>query len=234
MTLHFQNLEDSTEISPSSTSIPARSPAAFARSPGIYRSGLKRVFDTTLIVIALPIILPLILILAACVTSDGARPFYTQIRIGRNGRKFRMWKLRTMMPGAENYLRDYLAGNPVARAEWNATQKLKDDPRVTRVGRFLRRSSIDELPQLWNVLTGSMSLVGPRPMMVDQQAVYHGTSYYNLRPGITGLWQISDRNEGEFAGRVKYDDAYDRDVSFRTDMSILARTVSVVLRCTGY
>ena len=166
--------------------------------------------------------------------ADGGRAFYSQTRIGRNGRTFRMWKLRTMVPDAEARLREYIATNPAARAEWNATQKLKNDPRITRVGRFLRKSSIDELPQLWNVLTGSMSLVGPRPMMVEQQALYYGHGYYNQRPGITGLWQISDRNESEFAGRVRYDDIYDRCVSLKTDVAILIRTVGVVLRCTGY
>ncbi len=227
MTIHFSNLNDVTEISP-----PAN--GASSRPRGLYRSGVKRLFEVLLVLLSLPIVLPLILVLAALAASDGARPFYTQTRIGRSGRKFRMWKLRTMVPGADDMLREYLDANPSARAEWDATQKLKNDPRITRIGRFLRRSSIDELPQLWNVVNGTMSLVGPRPMMVDQQATYYGKGYYNLRPGITGMWQVSDRNESDFVDRIKHDDAYDREISFRTDASILMRTFSVVLRCTGY
>lgn len=227
MTLHFSRPETATEFSPFV-------PGTGIRRRGFYRNGAKRVFDTGLILLALPIILPLVAVLALLVSLDGGKPFYTQTRIGRDGRRFRMWKLRSMIPDAEAQLRDHLAANPAARAEWDATQKLKDDPRITRLGRFLRKSSIDELPQLWNVLNGSMSLVGPRPMMVEQQAFYYGRGYYNLRPGITGLWQISDRNESDFTGRVKHDDAYDRELSLGTDIRVLARTIGVVLRCTGY
>lgn len=230
MTLHFPGLDNAADIAPTSLDNTARK----LRRTGVYRNGGKRLLEGALVLLALPIVLPLIALLAVVVSLDGGRAFYTQIRIGRNGRTFRMWKLRSMVPGADALLRDYLAKNPAAQAEWDATQKLKDDPRITRVGRFLRKSSIDELPQLWNVLNGSMSLVGPRPMMVDQQAFYFGQGYYNLRPGITGLWQISDRNESNFADRVKFDDVYDRKVSLKTDMSILMRTVGVVLRCTGY
>ena len=102
------------------------------------------------------------------------------------------------------------------------------------MGRILRKTSLDELPQLWNVANGAMSLVGPRPMMVDQQAFYPGEAYYALRPGLTGLWQVSDRNDCEFAGRVRFDDQYERTVSLRTDIHVIARTVGVVMRGTGY
>lgn len=230
MTLHFPDLDNAADIASPSQDNTARK----SRRAGVYRNGGKRLLESTFVLLALPIILPLIAFLAVVVSLDGGRAFYTQTRIGQNGRTFRMWKLRSMVPGADALLRDYLAKNPAARAEWDATQKLKNDPRITPLGRFLRKSSIDELPQLWNVLNGSMSLVGPRPMMVDQQAFYFGQGYYNLRPGITGLWQISDRNESDFADRVKFDDVYDRKVSLKTDMSILMRTVGVVLRCTGY
>ncbi len=131
-------------------------------------------------------------------------------------------------------LQAYLAQNPKARAEWDATQKLKDDPRVTRLGRLLRKTSIDELPQLWNVVRGEMSLVGPRPMMISQRALYPGTAYYSLRPGITGFWQVSERNDCEFAQRARFDAEYDSRVSFAVDLSILIRTVQVVCRATGY
>ena len=178
--------------------------------------------------------LPLILFLALLVACDGGNPFFAQKRLGRNGRVFRILKLRSMVVDAERRLEAHLDENPEARAQWNSTQKLKQDPRVTLVGRFLRKTSMDELPQLLNVLNGTMSLVGPRPMMVDQRVMYYGQSYYRLRPGITGLWQISARNESEFVARVRYDEEYHRDLSGWLDMKILVRTVVVVLRGTGY
>ncbi len=210
----------------------ASDPAAPAR--GLYRGGLKRALDSVLILAALPFVLPLLAILAALVARDGGRPFYSQKRVGLNGRIFTMWKLRTMVVDAEAALEAHLAADPAARAEWTTTQKLKNDPRITRTGRFLRRSSIDELPQLLNVLAGHMSLVGPRPMMPDQQALYPGQAYFALRPGITGFWQISDRNESSFAARARFDADYHRALSFGTDVGVLTATVRVVLRCTGY
>ena len=201
---------------------------------GIYRNGAKRVVETLLVLLTSPVTLPLILFLALLVACDGGNPFFVQKRLGRNGRVFRILKLRSMVVGAERRLEAHLDENPEARAQWNSTQKLKQDPRVTLVGRFLRKTSLDELPQLLNVLNGTMSLVGPRPMMVDQRVMYYGQSYYRLRPGITGLWQISARNESEFVARVRYDEEYHRDLSGWLDMKILLRTVVVVLRGTGY
>lgn len=199
-----------------------------------YRTIGKRVFDVTLVVLTLPISLPLILVMAIFVAMDGGNPFYTQARIGRGGRIFNMLKLRTMVPNADAQLKRYLAENPAAKAEWDATQKLKKDPRITLLGRVLRKCSIDELPQLFNVLTGSMSLVGPRPMMVDQKELYKGQGYYAVRPGLTGFWQISERNECNFTDRARFDDAYNRSVSLRTDVTVIARTFKVVLNGTGY
>jgi lipopolysaccharide/colanic/teichoic acid biosynthesis glycosyltransferase len=177
---------------------------------------------------------PITIILAILIRLNGHTPFYVQRRVGREGKVFRMWKFQTMVPDAERVLERYIAENPDARAEWNAHQKLKNDPRITLVGHFLRKTSLDELPQFWNVLTGDMSLVGPRPMMVDQKAIYPGTSYYRMRPGITGLWQISDRNKCEFRDRAKFDEDYERVISFGSDIGIMARTLGVVLRGTGY
>jgi lipopolysaccharide/colanic/teichoic acid biosynthesis glycosyltransferase len=145
-----------------------------------------------------------------------------------------MWKLRTMVRNADQHLEAYLAQNPTARREWDATQKLKNDPRITPFGRLLRKTSIDELPQLFNVLNGTMSLVGPRPMMLDQEKYYHGTEYYCMRPGITGLWQVSDRNNCAFRDRVDYDAIYCRELSLKTDLSLLCKTVGVVCRATGH
>lgn len=190
--------------------------------------------DVALTLLLLPFVVPFIAAAALLIALDGHNPFYSQIRIGRAGKTFRMWKLRTMVNNADELLEAYLAENPVAKLEWDSTQKLKKDPRITLVGRILRKTSLDELPQLFNVFNGTMSVVGPRPMMVCQKGSYSGEGYYRLQPGITGLWQVSDRNEGEFVGRVRYDDIYDRTVSLRTDLWVLMRTVVVVIRCTGY
>lgn len=204
-----------------------------APKSGLYRDVIKRAVDVALVLLSLPIILPVILLLALCVSWSGGKPFYTQKRVGRDGKIFNLLKLRTMIHDADEVLETYLTDNPAMRTEWDTKQKLLDDPRVTPLGRFLRKSSIDELPQLFNVLRGDMSLVGPRPMMVDQRDLYPGHDYFELRPGITGLWQISDRNKTSFADRAFYDARYNQRLSFQTDASILVSTVSVVLRGTG-
>ncbi|MFC3169723.1 sugar transferase [Paracoccus fontiphilus] len=208
-------------------------PSHAKQSPWFYRSLVKRPLDMLLVLLTSPIVVPLVLLLALIVMVDGKNPFYSQKRIGRDGRIFRMWKLRSMVHDADQRLESYLAGNPQARQEWDAAQKLRQDPRVTAFGRLLRASSMDELPQLWNVLTGEMSLVGPRPMMPDQQNLYSGDGYYRLRPGITGFWQTAGRNRTTFAARAWYDDRYERSLSFGSDLAILLRTVSVVLGRTG-
>ena len=201
---------------------------------GLYRRRLKRVFDIVAIVAALPIILPMIAVLALLIRRDGGPVFYVQDRVGRGGRLFRFWKLRSMVVDAEARLEAHLAAHPEARAEWEATQKLKDDPRVTGIGRVIRKTSMDELPQLWNVMRGDMSLVGPRPIMTDQLPLYPGRAYFSLRPGLTGFWQVGDRNETNFASRAVYDTSYARNVSFLTDVAVLFLTIRTVLRGTGY
>ncbi|WP_255440680.1 sugar transferase [Paracoccus sp. MC1854] len=218
--------------------VPHRDYLEFARSlapvGGVYAGGLKRGFETLLILAAAPVVLPLILLLALMIAVESGKPFYVQKRVGRGGKAFRLWKLRTMVVDADDRLEAHLAADPAARAEWERTQKLKADPRVTCIGRLLRKTSLDELPQLLNVLNGTMALVGPRPMMVNQQMMYDGLAYYRLRPGITGPWQISARNGSEFVARVRYDDQYAASVSLRTDLRIIARTMVVLPRCTGY
>lgn len=212
-------------------------PVAVSTEPqpgGFYRHFLKRALDVTAILLAAPFILPMVGLLALMVSRDGGSVFYTQQRVGRGGRAFRMWKLRTMVSDADERLEMYLQSNPEARREWDETQKLKSDPRITRAGHFLRRASLDEVPQLWNVFVGDMSLVGPRPMMLNQQALYPGKAYFTLRPGITGYWQTAGRNKTTFEARVDFDDDYARDLSLWTDIKVLARTVGVVMRCTGY
>ena len=200
---------------------------------GFYRDGAKRALDVTLIVLSLPIVLPVILTLALLVALNGGTPFYTHARVGKGGHIFQMWKLRSMVCDADAVLEGYLAENPDMRREWNTKQKLLKDPRVTRLGAFLRKTSLDELPQLFNVLRGDMSLVGPRPMMVDQQELYPGRDYFEVRPGITGPWQISDRNDTSFAERAFYDARYNKTLSLKKDANILLATFRVVLRGTG-
>jgi len=199
----------------------------------LYRRSVKRWLDVLFVLAALPIILPVLLILAGALAIGGHSPFFRQERIGLGGRVFTLWKLRTMVPDAEARLAEHLARDEAARREWDAYQKLACDPRITSFGQFLRKSSLDELPQLWNVLVGDMSLVGPRPMLPEQQDLYPGTAYYALRPGLTGTWQISDRNQSTFAQRADFDSDYERNLSFVTDFRILLATVGVVLRATG-
>lgn len=203
----------------------------------LYETRVKRWVDLAFVFAALVtvgvILVPLLAIMLLLVARDGHNPIYKQRRIGRDGRIFSIYKIRTMVHDADQRLDDYLGANPECRAEWDAHQKLAFDPRITRVGRFLRKSSLDELPQLWNVVRGDMSLVGPRPMMVHQKALYPGRAYYEMRPGITGPWQVSDRNRSTFAERANFDADYHYRLSFLTDMNILRKTVSVVLRGTG-
>lgn len=194
----------------------------------------KRTLDLALVIMAAPLVLPLVLLFALMLWIEGGSPFYWQSRLGRGGKEFSMLKLRSMVCNADAKLARLLENDPEMRAEWETTQKLRHDPRVTRLGALLRQTSLDELPQLWNVLRGEMSLVGPRPMMPDQLALYgDATDYTALLPGITGIWQVSTRNESSFAHRAIIDAEYRKTVSFRTDVALLFKTVSVVLRRTG-
>lgn len=229
MTLQLNELSDDFDRS----SAPV-GPVKIAYRSGIYRNYCKRPFDILAVLVGSVIVGPLILLIAIIVAFDGSNPFYWNERVGRGGRTFRMLKLRTMVPDADRQLEAYLSRDAEARLEWNSTQKLKSDPRITWLGRFLRKTSLDELPQLWNVLIGDMSLVGPRPMMPSQRPLYHGLAYYNLRPGITGTWQVSDRNESAFSKRADFDTEYDETLSMRNDLWLLWSTVWVVLKGTGY
>ena len=200
-----------------------------------YRKHGKRALDIAFVMLTLPVTLPVTLTCAIALWFEGGQPFYRQKRLGENGKTFSILKLRTMGTNAEQDLKDLLAHNEALRAEWETTQKLKNDPRITRVGTFLRSTSLDELPQFLNVLKGEMSVVGPRPMMPDQLPLYPDpSSYFALRPGITGAWQVSDRNENSFAHRATIDTGYDASLSFLGDLKIIAKTVGVVLRRTGY
>lgn len=199
-----------------------------------YRHSFKRAVDIVFVLMAVVPTVALLLPLMAIIALDGRSPIYVQKRLGRGGRVFHMFKLRSMVAGADEVLESYLERNPKARAEWDRTQKLKADPRITAFGKFIRMSSLDELPQLFNVLLGDMSLVGPRPMMVEQKDLYPGAAYYEMRPGITGFWQVSERNETSFSERALYDTAYFRQMSLVTDMRVILATLRVVMRGTGY
>lgn len=198
-----------------------------------YQDRVKRVLDLGLILISLPIALPVLGLIALALLLQGQNPIFLQRRVGRGGRIFTMVKFRTMGGNPDQVLSDHLALDRSAAREWRIRQKLKSDPRVTPIGRFLRRSSLDELPQLWNVLIGDMSLVGPRPMLAEQRPLYPGRSYFRMRPGITGPWQVSKRNQSEFAARARFDAIYDLRQGVLVDLGLLARTVSVVVRQTG-
>lgn len=162
--------------------------------------------------------------------SSGAPVLYSQPRYGRGGRVFKFYKFRSMLPNSAQILEEHLKNDPVARQQWDDYQKLENDPRITRFGKFIRKTSLDELPQFWNVLVGDMSLVGPRPCMLDQKGLY-GTDwsfYCAVRPGITGLWQVSGRNQLSYKKRVALDVAYVETLSVGRDIGIFIRTIWVV------
>jgi undecaprenyl-phosphate galactose phosphotransferase len=196
---------------------------------------VKRLFDLVVASLILVAIGPLFLVLCACVATSGRPIFFAHTRIGRHGRPFRCLKFRTMAPDAERRLAEILERDPRAAAEWQRTRKLKNDPRVTRIGRFLRRTSLDELPQLINVIKGEMSLVGPRPVTAEEVEAYgeHRDCYLQSRPGITGLWQVSGRNQLDFRRRVHLDAFYVQNWSLFRDIVILLMTIRVVFSGRG-
>jgi len=199
------------------------------------REHLKRGFDVTMAMGIILAFLPLLMIVFAALLVQG-RPFLIRHqRVGRKGQVFPCLKFRTMVTDADAKLQEHLAASAEARAEWEATRKLKIDPRVTALGRVLRKSSLDELPQLFNVLRGEMSLVGPRPIVAAEVRHYGGSMsiYEQVRPGMTGAWQISGRNDTSYARRVALDCEYVATQSFRGDLSILLRTFPAVLAARG-
>lgn len=202
---------------------------------GFYRRRGKRLFDIVVATLMLILLSPVILLLALSIGLDGGWPFFGHTRIGRSGTFFKCYKLRTMVMGAETRLSMILATDPDAAAEWARVRKLSNDPRITRLGSLLRATSIDELPQLWNVIKGDMSLVGPRPVTFGELEYYgeQAGDYLSMRPGLTGPWQVGFRNEVSFATRAQVDTDYSRSYCFLNDMGIALRTVGVVCRRTG-
>ncbi|MCA3422931.1 MAG: sugar transferase [Roseomonas sp.] len=196
----------------------------------------KRALDIIGAGLGLVLLSPFFLIVALMVRADGGPAFFAHQRVGRGGKLFGCLKFRSMVIDSQARLEALLASDPAARAEWEATRKLKNDPRITRIGRFLRSTSLDELPQLINVLRGEMSLVGPRPVQVAEIDRYYGASaahYMAVRPGITGLWQVSGRSETSYESRVALDVSYVSRPSMLTDLSILLRTPVAVLSRRG-
>jgi Undecaprenyl-phosphate galactose phosphotransferase WbaP len=192
--------------------------------------------DITLILVAAPYIFLIFSIIFILIWLDSGGPiFYSQIRIGRNGKKFKLYKFRTMVQNADQILRVYLNESPSLKAEWLTTHKLQKDPRVTRVGAILRKASLDELPQLWNILIGDMSIVGPRPIVDAEVEKYANCFdlYKQVRPGLTGLWQVSGRSDTSYEYRVELDTYYVLNRSLKLDLKILLKTVVVVLQGRG-
>jgi exopolysaccharide production protein ExoY len=196
----------------------------------------KRALDIIGAGVGLVLLAPFFLIVALLVRADGGPAFFAHQRVGRGGKLFGCLKFRSMVIDSQARLEALLANDPAARAEWEATRKLKNDPRITRIGSFLRSTSLDELPQLINVLRGEMSLVGPRPVQEAEIDRYYGASaahYMAVRPGITGLWQVSGRSETSYESRVALDVSYVSRPSLLADFSILLRTPVAVLSRRG-
>jgi len=201
-----------------------------------YNRAIKRIFDLTLTIFGGLMISPVLLVIALAVAIENrGRIIFAHRRVGAAGKKFSCYKFQTMVPDAEARLKEYLAENPAARREWEETFKLTNDPRVTKLGNFLRRTSLDELPQLWNVIRGEMSLVGPRPI-VQAEVVRYGKNireYYMVLPGITGMWQVSGRSDTTYPERVAMDTWYVRNWSVWIDIMYLFKTVKAVVGGKG-
>lgn len=196
---------------------------------------VKRVFDITTSLVILVLAAPAFLLICFILFCFGGTVFYSHQRIGAGGEPFMCLKFRTMVRNGDQVLAATLASDPVARAEWEAKRKLINDPRVTWIGRLLRKTSLDELPQLINVLRGDMSLVGPRPIVREEESKYGDDLVYYMavRPGITGLWQVSGRSNTSFDRRVALDRSYVEQWSLRDDFLILLRTIPALLARDG-
>lgn len=196
---------------------------------------IKRLFDIIVSALLLVLLSPVFLALSYVIRKDGGNAVYGHERVGQGGKKFKCLKFRSMVTNSQEVLEHLLATDPAAKAEWDLDFKLKNDPRITKIGDFLRKSSLDELPQLWNVLKGEMSLVGPRPVVEEEVLRYHENKDYYLlaKPGMTGLWQVSGRNDVDYEKRVYFDAWYVKNWSLWHDICILYKTIAVVLKRDG-
>jgi len=223
--------EELIEVTSSVTTLMRRQRVAAATKSAVS----KRTMDVLLALAIALFFAPIIVTCWLVLLASGGPVVFSQTRVGKNAQKFKIYKFRTMVPDAPAVLKKLLAENAELRAEYERDHKLKNDPRVTPVGRFLRRTSLDELPQLWNVLKGEMSIVGPRPVEMFEMAKYgvHAHYYYGSKPGLTGLWQISGRSNLGYEQRVAMDTYYSRKQSLILDIIIVAKTVRVVLFRSG-
>ena len=206
------------------------------RTSGVHYRLVKRLLDIVIVCSLLPCLLPLLLIVAAIVRISSPGPiFYRQRRLGRFGREFNLWKFRSMYVNGDEILRSHLHLNHEAAREWAQSRKLKMDPRVTKLGNVLRRASLDELPQFFNVLAGSMSLVGPRPIVSAERSQYRDAYFFyaSAKPGLTGLWQVSGRSDLAYHQRVTLDEEYIRRWNLALDIQILWRTAGAVWGSRG-
>ncbi len=203
---------------------------------GLYARCLKRVFDILLTLLAAPVILPVSLLIAALIKLDSRGPALIKVkRLGQNHSTFYKYKFRTMVVDAEKVLQELLASNPELRTEYEATYKIQNDPRITRFGRLLRKTSMDELAQVLNVIRGEMSWIGPRDILAKELEMYgeHGERFVLVKPGITGLWQVSGRSRLPYSERVRLDIHYIDHLSLSLDLKILFRTIPVVVLGDG-
>lgn len=196
---------------------------------------MKRPVDIIYAILLLPLIAPVVFILWALVKRDGGAGFYGHERIGKDGKTFKCWKLRSMCVDSKERLAAHLAADPEAAAEWARDFKLENDPRVTKLGRIIRKTSLDELPQLFNVFMGEMSFVGPRPVVQEELDRYgmNRKVYLSMRPGITGIWQVMGRDNASYAQRVQMDVRYKRRIGFLFDLNLMVHTALVVIKPTG-
>lgn len=224
---------------PDSQNLPASFSLPLGLTRGEYNATqirIKRSLDLAAGVALLLLLAPLLLLIAALIRAgDGGPAFFRQSRIGHGGKSFRCWKFRTMARDADDALQRLLAADPVAAQEWAENQKLARDPRITPVGAFLRHSSLDELPQLFNIIVGEMSFVGPRPIVAAERERYGEafTHCFSVPPGLTGLWQVSGRSDCSYATRVSLDSQYASQWHLMLDAKILVKTVPAVLMQRG-
>jgi len=194
----------------------------------------KRIFDVCLALCLLPVAMPMMMLIGIAIGFISGGPvLYSQTRVGRYGRPFKIWKFCTMRPAGERILSAHFSRCARAQAEWHEARKLRHDPRITAIGRVLRPTSLDEIPQIFNVLMGDMSFVGPRPIVRKEVHKYGESFYYyvSARPGITGLWQISGRSALSYGDRVSLDESYVRHWTLQSDFRILLKTPRAILRC---
>lgn len=228
----FADVDTVSEVIPVNTTINKK------KVKNIIEKGIKRLIDIIAGIIGVLILIPLtvaIYIIRKIKKEDDGPIFYEQIRIGKNGKKFRIYKFRSMVIGADEILKKYLEENEEARKEFEAKQKLENDPRITKLGNFLRKTSLDEFPQFINVLRGDMSLIGPRPLVMGELDSHNGNheKYEKMRPGITGWWACNGRSDLEYDERLELEYYYTENFSLALDIKVFVKTVIQVIKKEG-